>query len=366
MIDKARARIYGGAFAPAVYIALHRADARISSAIGDRSRTLALAMTLERARGWLRRRGGDVFRGVFSRGSRACALVTLLFALVVFERSASAQACCAGASGLTPGWLTNHERALVGMQLRLSETHGTYPTSGPFYSAPPQRDARAEGSIFASYRLLPRGQLSAFMPFVATRRRSNGRYEERARPGDLALIGRYDFVRAGESRIPGISLLAGFQAPLGVAPDQTESPLASDVTGVGAWEANVGGSIEQLFGHVVLHATVLGGYRFARDVAGLEQRLGLRALFLFASGWVFDDDVALLGTITHVSEGDAVVDGASSPDTGYRTTQAALLVIVPITDTLRLRTSVFSDLPPLGVNRPAMGGTSISLAKTWF
>jgi len=40
--------------------------------------------------------------------------------------------------------------------------------------------------------------------------------------------------------------------------------------------------------------------------------------------------------------------------------------VAPLTDTLRLRTSVFTDVPPLGLNRPALGGTSISLAKTWF
>lgn len=320
-------------------------------------------MRPSRARAWLDVVLGRALRVAGVALVVACAFVTLA---VLSPRAAHAQACCAGASGLTPGWLTNHERALVGAQLRVSQTHGTYPTSGPFYATPPQRDTRVEGSVFGSYRVLPRAQLSLFMPFIATWRRTNGAYEDRARPGDLALIGRYDLVRAGESWIPGLALLAGGQAPLGRPSDETASPLAADVTGIGAWEANVGGSIEQVFGHVVLHATVLGGYRFSREVAGLDQRLGLRALYLVAGGWVFDDDVSILATMTHVSEGDAVVAGKPSPDTGFRTTQAALLVIVPLSDTLRIRTSVFTDIPPLGQNRPAFGGTSISIAKTWF
>ena len=68
----------------------------------------------------------------------------LMLALgLVAPRDARAQACCVGASGLTPGWLGNHEQALVGAQVRLSGTHGTYPSSGSFFARQPGRDARA-------------------------------------------------------------------------------------------------------------------------------------------------------------------------------------------------------------------------------
>src|SRR5690606_29584525 len=113
---------------------------------------------------------------------------------------ARAQACCAGASGLTPGWLTNHERALIGAQLRLSETHGTYPTGGRFYAAPPGRDARIETSLFGALRYLPRGQVSMFAPIVVTRRRASANVEERSSAGDTTIVTRYDLVRAGEAR----------------------------------------------------------------------------------------------------------------------------------------------------------------------
>lgn len=300
---------------------------------------------------------------------RACVLtLTTLASLawIATPARAYAQACCAGASGLTPGWLTNHEQALVGAQLRVSETHGTYPTSGSFYTPTPGRDAKVETSLFGSLRVLPRGQVSVFAPFVTTRRRAGANTETRGALGDLTLVTRYDVVRTGESFIPGIAILAGMQAPTGTPSDKGDGLLAANVTGIGAWEANGGASVEQTFGHVVLHATVLAGYRFPREVLGLPSHLGWRALYLVAGGYVFDDDVTMLATITHSSDGDATLDNAPAPGTGFRQTQLAFLVITPITDTLRLRTSVFTDVPPLGLNRPALGGTSISLAKSWF
>jgi hypothetical protein len=287
-------------------------------------------------------------------------------AIAATERDARAQACCAGASGLTPGWLTNHEKGLIGAQLRLAETHGTYPTSGPFYTGIPERDAKVEMDLFGSLRVLPRAQVSVVAPVIATRRRSGGVVEERVAPGDLTVIGRYDFLRAGESRIPGISLLGGFQAPTGVPPDRGDGLLDANVTGIGAWEIDAGASVEQVVGHVVLHATVLAGYRLPRTVLRVDQRLGLHALYLLAGGWVFDDDVAILGTVTRLTEGDTTISGATAEGTGWRTTQLACLVIVPLSDHSRLRTSVFTDVPPFGLNRPAVGGTAISFVRSWF
>lgn len=293
------------------------------------------------------------------------ALATLL-AFFANEPLARAQACCVGASGLTPGWLANHEKALVGAQLRLSSTHGTYPARGEFYAPPPGRDARVESTIFGSVRFLPRAQVSLSVPFTVVRRRAGATVEGRAAFGDVALIGRYDLVRAGESRIPGIALLAGAQAPSGVPSDRATGLLAADATGIGAWEASAGASVEQTYGGLVLHATVLAGLRTPRDVLGVSQTLGPRALYVLAGGWVWDADIALLGTVSHSSEGDTSIAGEDVPGTGFRSTQVALLVVATLADAWRLRTSVFTDVPPLGENRPALGGSTISLARTWL
>lgn len=283
------------------------------------------------------------------------------------EREARAQACCSGASGLVPGWLTHHERFLVGTQVRLSQTHGTYATSGPFFGTPPGRDLRVETSVFGSVRALPRGQISVLTPLSVVRRRVAAVVEERVALGDTAIVSRYDLTRTGErSHLPGIALLGGVQLPTGTPPNEGTGLLAADVTGIGAVEASAGGSIEQTFGHVVLQATVVCAYRFPRQVLGLEEHLGWRALYVVGGGWTFDDDVSILGTVSHTSEGDATVAGVSADGTGSRMTQLAFLVVVPITDTLRLRTSAFTDVPPLGVNRPALGGTAFSISRSWL
>ena len=301
-----------------------------------------------------------------SRRGPIVGAVLALAALAFAPRPARAQACCVGASGLTPGWLANHERFLVGGQLRLSHTVGAYPVSGPFYAPPPGRDARLESSLFASGRFLPRGQVSVFMPAVTTRRRVEGRVESATALGDLVIATRYEFIRAGESRIPGIAMLAGVIAPTGKPSDQGTGFLAPDTTGIGAWEANAGVSFEQNFRRVVAHTTALLGLRTSRDVFGVTTRLGPRALFLAAGGYVFEGEVTLLGTLSHAVEGDATVAGDTASGTGFRTTQAALLAIVPIGDTWRLRASVFADLPPLGTNRQALGGSTISILRSFM
>ncbi len=296
----------------------------------------------------------------------ALALAAAVTAFVSREGSAHAQACCVGASGLTPGWLANHEQALVGAQLRLSQTHGTYPVSGAFYVPTPGRDTRIETSLFGSIRILPRFQASVLVPIVTTRRRAGSKLETRTSFGDLSVVSRYDVLRTGESQLPGIAILAGFQAPTGTPPDRGTGLLGADVTGIGAWEFDAGLMLEKVFHHVIVHATALAGLRTPRDVVGVTQSLGPRALYLVAGGWVFDDDAAILASVTHSSDGDATLDGVDAPGTGFRVTQLALLVVTPLSDTFRLRTSVFTDVPPFGSNHPALGGTSISLSKSWY
>src|SRR5262249_15547781 len=153
------------------------------------------------------------------------------------------------------------------------------------------RDARAEPSLFATARLVDRAQLSVFAPLVAVRRRSGDLVETRTTPGDISVVGRYDFVRPGASRIPGLALLAGATSRPGTPTAHATGMLAADATGIGAWEGNAGLSIEQVYGKVVFHGTALLGLRAPRDVLGVSQTLGPRALFLLAGGYVFDGDV---------------------------------------------------------------------------
>lgn len=303
-----------------------------------------------------------------SISARTAALFAAIGALAASEGVARAQACCVGASGLTPGWLTNHEKALVGAQMRVSETIGTYPSVGPYYRPTPDKDTRIEPSLFGTIRIVPRAQVSAFVPLEFVRRRSHGIVERRTAFADTTLVGRYDLVRAGESSwLPGIGVLVGTQIPTGTPAEKGTGVLDADVTGLGEWEVNGGLLVEQTFGHFVAQATAVAGYRFPRTILGTtREHLGWRGLYVLGAGYVFDSDVALLGTVSHWSEGDTTVAGKVADGTGFRATQASFLVVVPLTDTLRVRTAMFSDVAPLGTNRPALAGTSLSMMKTWY
>jgi len=292
-------------------------------------------------------------------------LLVALALLCASATEARAQACCVGASGLTPAWLAYHERFLVGAQVRLLATHGAYPSRGPFYEPTRGRDRRLETSLFTSFRILPRLQASVFLPFVTTRRFAGGLVETRSAFGDLGVLGRFDLLRTGESSLPGIAILGGVQAPTGTPSDRAAPLLAADVTGIGAWEVEAGVSIEHALGRVLVHATALAGVRAPRTVLGLEQRLGPRALYLVSGGYVFDGDAAVVVTASHVSEGDATLGGEDAPGTGSRTTQLALLVVAPVGHGLRVRVSAFTDVPPLGENRAALGGTALSVVRSW-
>lgn len=312
-----------------------------------------------------RRRGPR--RALRSRSRRGVALAAALLALLALApRKASAQACCVGASGLTPGTLTTHERALVGIQHRVAATFGTYPRAGTFYGPAPGRDLRLEASVFASYRFAKRGQIGLQLPLLTTFRRVGESRDARPRLGDTSLLGRYDLVRDRESSLPGIALLVGLQLPTGTPADRARSALGADITGIGTWEGLLGAAVERSFGPWLLHGTVLVGARAPRDVHGVEEQLGLRALYLLAFGYVFEDEASLALAVTHGSEGDVELDGRRAPGTGFRTTQASLVVLAPLSAQLRLRVVGFSDVPPLGENRLAQGGATMSIAMSWY
>jgi hypothetical protein len=282
---------------------------------------------------------------------------------------ARAQACCVGTSGLTPGWLAVHEKALVGIQLRGQQTFGSHGLSGAFYTAPPRgSDTRLEASAFASLRLLSRAQTSLIVPFVITRRTLDARDETAAAPGDTTLAFRYDFVRAGESRVPGIAAIAAVGAPTGRPPDAAAPLLAADATGIGAWEGTLGVTVEQTFGRWLVHGTFMGSMRAAREVFGVTQRLGPRGLALLAAGYVWDSEVTLVGTLTHLGELDASVGGERAHGTARRTTQAGATLVLPLSDTARLRGALFADLPfgPLGENQPAGAGLTVSMLRSFM
>jgi hypothetical protein len=298
-----------------------------------------------------------------SRFLSACAVL----AAATGGEKAWAQACCAGASVVTPGRLELHEDALVGTQLRAATVLGSYDTGGRYLASPPGEDeGDFEEDLFGAVRFLRRGQAALLVPIVQTYRHTpqDGGYFGGG-IGDVNASVRWDFLVAGESRlVPGIALLAGVSFPTGKSPEDASPPLAVDATGLGAFQGNLALALEQSFGPWLVNATAMVAERAPH---GGEQ-LGPQVTFLAAGAYTFENDLAVALSASYAFEGDATAsDGSSVPMSSRRLTVVSLSALWPWTDSWRLLGGVFLD-PPVGAvgsNQPASGGLTLTLIRSW-
>lgn len=291
-------------------------------------------------------------------------------ASLVWAGSAHAQACCAGAGAVTPGRLTPYELVLVGLQSKSSVAFGSFDSRATYgANAPGSGEADLEQDLFGAVRILKRGQLSLLAPLVETWRttRSTGG-ELGGGLGDINVSGRADFVEAGESRyVPGIALLAGLTVPSGRAPDQATHALATDATGVGAWQGNFGLAVEQNFGHWLVNLTGLVAFRSARTVGPVSEVLGAQLTALGALGYSFQKDSAIALLVSYTGEGDATINGATEPWTSRQLLRISVSGVYPFSDTWRLQGGLFFDPPIdwLGRNNSASMGLTLSIIRSW-
>jgi hypothetical protein len=279
-----------------------------------------------------------------------------------------AQACCAGASAVTPARLAMHEDALVGVQLRAANVFGSYDLGGHYHSSPGgTSEYDFEEDLLGAVHVTRRGQLALLVPFVETRRQTpqDGAHLGGG-VGDVNAGGRYDFVLAGESAyVPGIALLAGVTLPTGTPVESASKPLAVDATGIGAFQVNAALALEQAFGPWLVNATGLVAKRTAR----FGETLGTQFTLLGAVAYVFPRGEAAGISVSYTFEGDATTDqGASVAASGKRVTLVSLLGLVPLSDTWRVQGSVFVN-PPLyavGSNQLATGGVTFAVIRSWM
>lgn len=288
--------------------------------------------------------------------------------LGVAPRAALAQACCGGASAVTPGRLELHEEALVGVQARFTTIYGSYDSAATYRKAASGTTERDfEQDVFASVRVVRRGQLSLLVPFVESWRRAPTTGAEFGGGlGDVNVSARYDFTGAHEvSYLPGIAALGGVTAPTGRPPESAHEPLGSDATGVGAVQLNIGLALERSFDAWLVSLTGLAAKRLARDVRGVESELGTQFTLLGAVAYVFPVEASLALVATFTAEPPAEVDGAEVPGTARRQLQLALAASLPLADRWRLQGAGFFNPPlsGLGKNQPAT--TGVALTVVW-
>lgn len=301
------------------------------------------------------------------RFSASSSALLIAAAVATHSAVARAQACCAGASAVTPGRLERHEDALVGAQLKTATVMGSYDTSGTYVASPPGTpEVDFEEDLFGAVRVLRRAQVALIVPIIETYRatpRDGGHFG--AGVGDINASVRYDFTMAGDSPVvPGLALLAGLTVPTGKPPEYASPPLAVDATGIGAFQGNVALAAEQTFGPWLVAATGLVAWRTPR----FDQQLAPQVTLLAATAYSFDAAVVALSA-SYTFEAEATTSsGATVPASSKRLTAVTLSGLLPLGERWRVLGGLFVDPPVdhLGSNQPASTGLTLTLIRSWF
>lgn len=311
--------------------------------------------------------------GRSSRAGVRAGLFAIIAALVpLLPATAWAQACCAGSGAVTPGRLSLHEDALVGLQLRAAHVMGSFDARGRYASpSPGASEQDFEQDLIGAVRLpfAPRAQVAALVPLVETRRKTSSASDFGGGLGDLNVSARYDFFYAGQARyIPGVAVLAGLTLPTGRPPESGSLPLAADVTGTGAYQINAGLAVEQTFGRWLVTAYGLVAKRTSRTIQGFESTLGTQWTALLAVAYTFPGDYAAALSASYTGEGDAAINGVDAPNSSRRVPVIALFGVVPFSDHFRLQggPSLNPPVDQLGKNNVATLALTATAVYAWF
>ena len=304
-----------------------------------------------------------------SRCSSAALLAVLL--AVAAPRVARAQACCAGTGAVTPARLALHEDALVGVGLRTTDGLGSFSTTGAYVGAPAgASELDLEQDVMGALRVRDRAQVAVLVPLVETHRTAGPASESGGGVGDVNASVRYDFIYAGEARrVPGVAVLAGVTFPTGTPPESATKPLATDATGVGAFQANVGVSVEKAFGPWLVGATGLVAKRAARDIQGVHDTLAAQWTALVVGAYTFPSEAAIALSGAFTAEGDATIDGMVEPGSHRRLFALSVSGVLPLSDRLRVQGAITYDPPvsSFGVNEPVAGlGAAATVIYAWL
>ena len=279
----------------------------------------------------------------------------------------NAQACCAGSNAVTPARLGPHDDGLAGAPFRISDITGTFNPNGHYTAAPANaRELDFEQDIFGALRVLPRGQVALLVPWVETYRKTPTASETGGGLGDVNLAARYDFTLAREYRyVPGIGLLIGATFPTGTAVEDAHKPLATDATGIGAFQGTLGLAFEQIFGSWVIGLSGWGSKRASRWSRGVRYDLATQFTALASSAYVFDTGASLAIFASYGTEGNSSINNTEIAESSHRLLRITLAGLYPLSDQTRLLGAFFLDPPvqSLSANQPAALGGLVGF--TW-
>lgn len=313
-----------------------------------------------------------------SRRSRfpeaAAVLAALVIAGIARPRPASAQACCAGGTVVTPARLALHEDWALGLQMRARSNPGSYGADGRYQTSGGAEQV-FEQDVAASARITQHAQAGIMIPMFQTHRSSSGLDDWGSGIGDLSLTARYDFLLPAQSLYwPGFGLLLSSTLPTGTPPDKATHKLAADATGEGTYDLTLGLNVDKSFEHIYAAVSGWATHRFARTVSPLpgapsiSESFALRWTIMAVASYVFDNEAALGIQVSTMNEGIATINGVSEPGTSLRSTTVGLAGVIAFRDNWRIQGSLFSDvmLASFGRNEPAGYGFTAALVRVWL
>jgi hypothetical protein len=192
---------------------------------------------------------------------------------------ARAQACCTGTGTGEFGLVGPCRDAVIATMVGYDRAFGSFDPQGRLRSlggaSVDDVVLTLGGGIRFHHRRL---QVHGAVPVRLQHRHFGEQRDTRVLPGDANVTFRWTAVMGGmqglgasthRGRLPFFDLLAGSRIPFGRAPEDGQSPLGADVTGMGSWEVYGGAKLAQFITR--RHAaslSVVYGYQLARDVPG--------------------------------------------------------------------------------------------------
>lgn len=304
------------------------------------------------------------------RREPAAGVAMAVAALLSFaDRAAFAQACCIapGAAGLTR--LGPHEVALAGVDARAQLTTGSFDVAGRFRTPPRgSRDIGLEQSLFATLRVLERGQISATVPFVQTVRSTETDAANGGGLGDVRGALRWDLLFADDVwPWPGLALIGGVSAPTGRPPERAGDALGAGATGAGTTQGWAGFALEQTSGPWLAGASATVTARAARDVGPHRVALSPRFTAGLVGARAWRSGHALSLATSWEIEDRASVDGVVAVGSARRALRVVSALQLRLGEGARFIGSVYAipPVPAVTAGEGASVGLSLSLIHPW-
>jgi hypothetical protein len=163
--------------------------------------------------------------------------------------------------------------------------------------------------------------------------------------------------------------------PTGRPPeDAHDKVLATDASGIGAFQGNIGLALEQLWDGWLVSVYGIVAKRTSRTVDGapgtpaVTTTLGTQYTVLVAVAYSLPKDFAIAASASYTGEGNAEVNGVEQSSSARRVPIVGISGVAPVTEHYRFQGGFSANppIPSLGKNQPATVGFSVTALYAWY